>query len=199
MSNEKHYNKSGFAISRDPSSIERGEKEPDWFKDYVANMEANAAKTRPSSIFEDISGILGGKNKFSTVEEVVDDMAKRTGLYQMQQKKASEAGKFDNIEIFKEVPNMKTYIDNFIEDRPGTSIESLLHDMRKVKSIKDKLPASDVPLDVKLYINDKLFQKKQENPDTGREDMNLGKVDMEVDDNLANENNPFQGCEPKTM
>src|ERR1019366_266436 len=198
MSN--YHNRSGFSISRDPSSVEKAEKQPDWFKDYVANMELNAAKTRPSNIFEEISGILTGKNKFSTVEEVVNDMAKRTGLLEMQQKKsASQSGKFDNIEIFKEIPDMKIYIDNLIEDRPGTSIESLLHDMAKVKSIKDKLQDGDIPLDVKLYINDKLFQKKQENPDTGKQDMNLGKADMEVDDNLTNENNPFQGCEPKTI
>lgn len=182
-------------ISRDYYSIDEDSREPSWFLEYVKNLEKNAVKSKKDdyALFDQINNILGNKSKYSNVDEAVKDMARRTGLYDMlrQQKQAQ----LNN--IFEEIPAMKIFIDNYVKDRPGTSVEAVIHDLLKINDIKNKLPeASDVPLEVKKYINDKILETNLNINKSMKEDLNLGKLDISVDDNTTTDNDPFSGCMP---
>lgn len=194
---KKYYGRSGIMISRDTDSFETHSKEPSWFADFVSNLEKEAVKSRKDDydMFNQINNIIGNKSKYSTVEEAVLDMQKRTGLLDfLAQKKASEN---NQLESFKEIPELKIFIDNYVEERPGTSVDSVVHDLLKIKSIKDKLPqGDDVPVDVKHYINDKILEAKTQMSGSSKEDMHLGEIDLSTDDNVAMDNDPFGGCTP---
>jgi hypothetical protein len=116
------------SVSRKASSLEN---------DFIANLEKLSVQPMNNkSTFDTINQILGNKSKYSTVDEAVLDMQKRTGLFDfLQAKKASQ----QLPEIFNEIPEMKTFIDNYVQDRPGTSIESVVHDLVKVNAVKSKL------------------------------------------------------------
>lgn len=199
MSN-KYHGRSISNISRDEST-DRDTREPSWFNDFVTNLEKGAAKPRSQdhSLFDQINNILGNKSKYSNVEEAVLDMQKRTGLYDiLQKKKASEQSKKDP-EIFSDIPAMKHFIDNYVEDRPGTAIDAVVHDLLKIQHIKSKLPNNDdVGEDVRHYINKKILESKLQHPNNTEEDMQIGKLDLSVDDNITDDNDPFSGCEPNS-
>lgn len=201
MSFNKYSNRGGIPIARDADYTERSEKLPSWLDDFAANIEKNSVRSvqEDKNLYEQINSILGNKkSKYSTVDEVVLDMQKRTGLFDLLQKKKANAEK-KMPEIFGEAPEMKTFIDNYVDARPGTSVIAVVHDLLKMNSVRDKLPEpDDVPEDVKHYINDKIGEANLLHPtEKGSENMNIGKVDLSVDDNVASDNNPFSGCEPK--
>lgn len=199
----KYYGRSLSNISRDTSSTDSGDREPSWFKDYVKNLEKEAVKSKKEdyALFDQINNILGNKSKYSSVEEAVLDMQRRTGLLGLlNQKKQAQAlteSKHQGSEVFKDIPELKTFIDNYVEDRPGTSVDAVIHDLLKIKSIKEKLPeGDDVPEEIKRYINDKIAEINMSRPHSGEEDLELGKLDLDVDDNLTSDNDPFAGCTP---
>jgi hypothetical protein len=200
----KHYSRSQSVVSRDTSFSEVNSKEPSWFSDFVSNLEKESAKSKKDdySIYDQINSILGNKSKYSTVEEAVLDMQKRTGLTDLinQKKQAQDqtTNKHQKSKMLNDIPQLKTFIDNYVEDRPGASVESVVHDVLKVKSIKDKLPdGDDLPDDVRHYINDKITEVNMLNPKTNEEDLDLGKLDMSSsDENTSADNDPFGGCEP---
>jgi hypothetical protein len=167
------------------------EKELDWVKDFENNLEKSSTTSKNDiDYYSKINSILGNKSKYSSVDEAVEDMRKRTGLDNYLKSIASE-------DIFQSIPAMKLFIDNYVSERPGTSVNAVIHDLLKIKSIKDKLPNNDdVPEDVKRYINEKILEAKRDLPLQGIEDLELGKVDLTESDDLAKENNPFNNCEP---
>lgn len=196
MSRQKYY------ISRDVGAYDAGDREPSWFQDYVKNLEKEAVKSKREdySLFDQINSILGNKSKYSNVEEAVLDMQRRTGLFDLlKQKKEAQAvisKKYENSKIFQEIPNMKIFIDNYIEGRPGTSVDAVVHDLLRDPTIKEKLPSGDdVPVEVRHYINDKLLESKIMHPESGEENLELGKVDLSTDDN-SSDNDPFASCMP---
>lgn len=201
MSN-KYYGRSQSIISRDHSSNETDGKEPSWFADFVNNLDKAATKSKKDdfSLFDQINNILGNKSKYSNVEEAVKDMAKRTGLSDMLNKKKQAQLSVDeknkDSKFLNEIPELKTFIDNYIEDHHGTSVDAVIHDLLKIKSIKDKLPEDDAPLEIVKYINDKIMEIKMQNQHPGDESFNLGKADLSTDDNVVSDNDPFGGCEP---
>ena len=195
MSNNKYYGRSSGVISRDNSAFDNGDREPSWFSDYVENLEKAAVKSKKDdyNLFNSINNIIGNKSKYSSVEEAVVDMQKRTGLYDLLHKKEASA----DPEIFKKIPQMKTFIDNFVEDRPGISVEAVIHDMIKINDIRANLPEkTDVPDDVKVYISNKIKEIKLNNPKKDLNNLDLGKMDLSVDDGISSDNDPFKGCEP---
>jgi hypothetical protein len=200
MSFNKHSSRGNIPISRDADYTDRGDKLPSWLEDFASNIEKNSvhSKKEDDNLYNQINSILGNKSKYSTVDEIVLDMQKRTGLFDLLQKKRSNAEK-KMPEIFSAAPEMKTFIDNYVEERPGTSVIAVVHDLLKMNSVRDKLPQpDDVPDDVKHYINDKIGEANLLHPaETKGDDLNLGKLDLSVDDNVAADNNPFSGCEPK--
>jgi hypothetical protein len=200
MANNRYNGRSISYISRDNSAIDSGDREPSWFNDYVDNLEKNSTTRKDdSSTFDQINRILGNKSKYSTVEEAVLDMQKRSGLYDyLKQLKANaEAEKREEPKLFAQIPVLKTYIDNYIKQHPGATVYSIIHDLVRVKPIKDKLPdGDDVPQEIYKYINDKLSEEAAMHPTNEGEDLQLGKVDLSVDDNIAKDNDPFSGCIP---
>jgi hypothetical protein len=191
----KYFGRSVSNISRDDTSVDRGDREPSWFGDFVSNLEKNSVKSKSQvSMIDQINNILGNKSKYSSVEEAVLDMQKRTGLYAFLQQKQAQV---KEPEIFAKVPSMKTYIDNYVKDRPGTTVDAVVMDLTKFGPIKDHLPEShDVPEDVKHYINKKIMESKSFRPHSDEENMQLGKIDLHVDDNVTKDNDPFGGCMP---
>ena len=185
-------------ISRDTNSIEATSKEPSWFNDFVSNLEKNSVQSKQQiSTFDQINQILGNKSKYSTVEEAVLDMQKRTGLYDYLRTKSAQ-GQTPTVfpPLFKDIPELQTFIDNFVKDRPGVSVEAVIHDILRLQSIKQKLPQSDdVPDDVKHYINGKILECKQNHPEK-TDELGLGKLDLSTDENTAKDNDPFRGCTP---
>src|ERR1700743_1705809 len=161
----KYYGRSLSNISRDTSSTDSGDREPSWFSDYVKNLEKEAVKSKKEdyALFDQINSILGNKSKYSSVEEAVLDMQRRTGLLgllnQKKQAQALNESKHQDSEFFSKIPELKIFIDNYVEDRPGTAVDAVIHDLLKIKSIKEKLPdGDDVPEEIKRYINDKISE-----------------------------------------
>jgi hypothetical protein len=183
-------------ITRDTIAADNHEKHPSWFSDFIEKIEIEAAKSKQDdyAMFEQINSILGNKSKYSTVEEAVEDMKNRTGLSQyLQQIKSAGEVK----DLFVEIPSLKLYIDNYIKDRPGTSVDAVVHDLLRITMIRNALPeGDDVPESVKRYINDKIAESKREHGHSAGEDMQLGKLDLSIDQNTSRDNNPFSGCEP---
>jgi len=199
----KYYGRAPSHISRDTGSVETGGREPSWFGEFVTNLEKAGVKSKKDdfSFFDQINGILGNKSKYSNVEEAVLDMQRRTGLSELlQHKKQAQLeteNKHGDIELFKKVPLMKTFIDNYTDDdHPGTSVEAVIHDMMKNKTIKDHITEEEITDDVKSYISDKIGDTLAARPSSGEEDMNIGKTDLTMDDNVSADNDPFGGCMP---
>jgi hypothetical protein len=197
MSN-KYYGRSLSSISRDDSIEQSSEKSPDWLADFAKNLEKEAVKSKreDASIFDQVSQILGAKSKYSSVEEAVLDMQKRTGLYDLLNKKASA-----EIELFKNIPNLKNFIDNFIESRHGLNVspESVSHQIVSVESFKSKLPnKNDIPNEVKEYINKKIMEvKDQQNTGSSSDKNNIadfGKADLTSSD--TDMDDPLSVCDP---
>lgn len=199
----KYYGRAGSHISRDISSADSAGREPSWFGEFVDNLEKSAVKSKREdhSLFDQINNILGNKSKFSNVEEAVLDMQRRTGLLELlTQKKQAQLiteKKHEDSKLLSDIPTLKTFIDNYVEDRPGTSVDAVVHDLLKVRSIKEKLPeGDDVPDEVRRYINDKITEINMQRPSSGENDLDLGKLDLSTDENTASDNDPFSGCEP---
>lgn len=189
------YGGNGISKTRQGDFEQEIYSKPSWIDQYAETVSkySTRSKEEDASLFNQINSILNGKSKFSTVEEVVADLKRRSGLnaYLEQVKKASGLP-----EIFGKVPAIKTLIDNYTETFPGSSVEAVIQHCLKNPQIKQSLPMpDDVPDDVKQYINAKI---NENSPDRNHsEDMQLGKVNLDIDNSLVQENNPMQGMEAK--
>jgi hypothetical protein len=193
----KYFTRNPSVISRDNSSFDRGDRTPSWFNDFANNLEKESAKSKREdySIFDQMNNILGNKSKYSTVAEAVEDMQRRTGLFDILRKKQASNIEHANIALFKEIPVLKTYIDNYVDDRPGTSVEAVIHDLLKIKTIKEKLPQSDdVPIEVKKYINSKIMEANKNTVKNDSDEMELGKLDLTQD--VDSVDDPLGICMP---
>lgn len=122
-------------------------------------------------------------------------MQKRTGLYDLLNKQASS-----KVELFQTIPNLKNFIDNFIESRHGLNVspESLEYQIISIENFKSKLPnKNDVPDDVKKYINEKIIEVKNKK-NIGTSDKNdvsdFGKLDLTSSDKDIDD--PLSVCDP---
>ena len=191
MSN-KYSRRSMPSVSREGSSAS-------WIDDFLGNLEKESTKSQSQaqrSIYEDISAIIGNtKSKFSNVEEAVQDLKERTGLTALLKVKASlEQNTYKEPEIFKHIPEMKTFIDNYTEARGGTSVLSVIHELMKNNSIRDKMPeGTDIGDDVQAYISRKIGETLSHSPDLNQVDLSLGKVDQSAP---ATTDDPLAICEP---
>lgn len=192
MSN-KYSARSLPSVSRDDSFIEQSDNRvPSWYNDFISNLEKNSTQSQ-KSIYDEINSIMGyQKSKFSNVEEIVNDLKERTGLKAFLDAKQIIASTKEP-EIFNKVPEMKVFIDNFVADRPGTSIESVVHDILRIDTIRDLLPErTDVDDDVKSYINTRIMESRQFS-DINKVDMHIGKVDHSAP---SVSDDPLAICEP---
>ena len=201
MTQNKYSVRSIPLITRDDyQEFTTKEKSPNWLNDFENNLEKNLDKSavqtakNDKSLYEQISSILGSKSKFSTVDEAVNDMKKRTGLTDFLKKKANE----ERENILVSMPEVKTFIDNFIKDRPGVAIEAVVHELLKMNPIRNNLPdRNDVPDYVRKYINKKIIEVKKEKPSRDMNNSNLGKTDLsDNSDGQASENDPLASLNP---
>lgn len=181
-------------VSRDESAIEPSSTTvPSWYKDFVENLEKNSVQSQ-RSLHEEINAIMGNtKSKFSSVEEAVQDLKDRTGLQALLDAKHALAA-LKEPEEFKQIPEMKIFIDNFVDDHPGTLVESVVHDLLKIDSIRDRLPdRADVSDEVRSYINAKIGDVVKMKSTTTDVNMQIGKVDTTSENAVED---PFAICEP---
>ena len=199
MTNNKPPYRSSYIVSRDNNTFDRQHSDPDWANDFFVNLEKASvhSKQKDVSLFDQISQIIGGKSKYSNVEEAVLDMQKRTGLYDYLKKSAQGLIEKQHNEpaIFQEIPEVKTFIDNYIDARPGSAIEAVVSAILRIDLLKKKLSDKDINDDVRRYINDKITESKTQHNDHNQINMNLGKVDLS-DGGDGSDTNPFAGCEP---
>lgn len=83
-----------------------------WLLDLSKKLDKKAVQPMRQSIYEQINNIMnnGAKSKFSTVQEVVDDMKERSGLNAMISKVSNETGEPNNTH---KVAN--NFLDNYPE------------------------------------------------------------------------------------
>lgn len=184
-------------INRDNYEYGQDSKDstPSWAADYervLTQKEAVKSRREDDGLFNQINRIINNTHsKFSNVEDAVQDLTQRTGLTEFlaRQKRAS-------LEIFQQVPQLKTFIENYVELHPGSSVEAVVQAALKFPDISAALPSvNDLDDEVKKYINQQLGENKlQKNPG---ENHQLGKQDLNIDNNLMTENNPFNGLLPK--
>lgn len=182
------------------------DKEPSWFKDFENNLKKTSEY---SSIHDEIHSIISGvgKSKFSSVEEIVNDLQERTGFKNFINSKialdqdGNECKKNANMqepEEFKLNPEMKIFIDNYVEDRPGTSVDAVIHNMLNIRSIKNGLyELNDVSDSIKKYISNKILEVNLNNQNH-HNISNIGKVDVNQSNEMDNEN-PLAFCEPSKV
>lgn len=163
-----------------------------WENSFIDNLQ-QTAKTHSDSIYEEISAILGNtKPRYSSMSEAIDDMRNRSGLAALLDAKKALAF-IKEPKIFQEIPQMKVFIDNFVSDRPGTSIENVVNDLLKINDIKDKLPANtDIDDEVKAYINERIVESSAKT-DHNDVNMDLGKITHNLP---LTSDDPFDICEP---
>lgn len=183
------YNRSIPAISRDNSATDNDTRSPSWLNEFISNLEKSAVQPRNQDNFYDqLNGIINSKSKYSSVEEAIKDMQVRTGLYDLLNKKANS----QIPQIFLQIPQMQSFIDNFVKDRPGIAVEAVVQALMKINEIKNKIPENDVSDDVKKYISDKISENKALHPEQSNTE--LGKLDKGTDGNSVDD--PFSICMP---
>jgi hypothetical protein len=178
-------------ISRDSSFSTYSNEDPSWAKDYYEAVEKYSVKSKreDASIFDEINQILGNaKSKYSSVEEAVLDMQKRTGLYEVLQKQAAE----ETPEMFKKFPDLKDFIKDKIDIFPGSAVSAIADLVLQEPKYKDAIPPGEhLPSDVEEYIN------KLKGEMTPREEHKSdGKVDLDIDNNTVKDNNPLNSLNP---
>ncbi len=186
--------RSGGKISRDRSFSTYANEDPSWAQDYFEAVQKYSVKSRreDSAVFDEINQILGNaKSKYSSVEEAVIDMQKRTGLFEVLQKQAAE----EVPEMFKQFPDLKDFIKDKMDVFPGSAVNAIADLILQEPKYKNAIPAGEhLPRDVEEYIN-KL--KGEMSPvDDDRAD---GKVDLDIDNNTVRDNNPLNILSPNAF
>lgn len=183
--------RSGGKISRDRSFSTYSNEDPSWAKDYYDTVQKYSVKSRKedSAIFDEINQILGNaKSKYSSVEEAVLDMQKRTGLYEVLQKQAAD----ETPEMFKKFPDLKDFIQDKLDVFPGSAVSAIADLILQEPKYKNAIPAGEhLPADVEEYIN-KLKGEMSPNEDRAAD----GKVDLNIDNNTVRDNNPLNILNP---
>ena len=181
-------------VSRDTSFSTYATEEPSWAKDYSEAVEKYSVKSRreDSALFDQINQILGNsKSKYSSVEEAVLDMQKRTGLYDLLHKQAAEEP-----EMFKQFPDLKDFIKDKLDVYPGSAVSAIGDLILQEPKYKNAIPAGEfIPSDVEEYIN----HLKGEMAPKDENERADGKMDLDVDNHTLKSNNPLNGLNPTTF
>ncbi len=183
-----------------------------WLKKFQSQLQKEAVQPRSvdSSIFEQITTIMNGKPKYTSVEAAVEDMKNRSGLTAYLDKvKFSESAEPANTktaenknvpQIIAENPTIANTIKNVVDDVKGTLPVMVVLD--KVKSIhyndvsNEKLWDDDNLL---IYISELNLAAKR-NSSRIENTQNLGKRDINnnLDIDPAN-TDAFFGLNPTKM
>ncbi len=188
-------------ISRDTDSRDNETKLPSWLENFAKDLQKTSVQSRQQdeSTYDQISNILGNKSKFSSVEEAVQDMRRRTGFEAFINAKSEKENNkkiAENVQpaLFSELPKVKIFIDNYIQDRPGTAIEAVIHALEQYFS--KELSQEHLDDSLRRYIDSKILETKNLNPDDQNNDLNIGKLDKNDSDDISSNSDVFQGCMP---
>lgn len=175
----------------------------DIAKKFSEALEKNAVmpKRIDESIFDQINSIMGNKSKFRSVEEVVQDMKKRSGYADYINKSSEEEviskkaqAKPDSLpNVFKSNPDVKSAIDNYIHDSNGNlPIYAII---KKIKDIFGKDVSEQEWEDEKLkyYVAKTNLAEKAKDHNTPLND--LGKITYDDNEDLSN-SDAFAGLKP---
>ena len=201
----------GFKISRDYYTASEGGDRVDWIDDFANRLNKASQIKYPSavevgrqraatnnSIFDQISSIMGGKPVYSSVQNAVEDMQRRTGLTEYLKRISSkEKGELEKsahepkggglaVCVFSDDESIKekiiNYIENIIETHNGhiavPAVQSEVLDTFRGKCQPEHV---NNPLAAKL-ISEKISSILSRNPQPS--DPNLGRgvgLDIEVD------------------
>lgn len=184
-------------ITRESYSVEKSPVTPHWIDDFSNSLQkisVEPMRNSQQSIYDQISSIMGKKSKYPTVEAAVEDMKERSGLtaYLMKVQSNDEdvpnkkRAQQNQIMIFKNHPQIKSTVDNYLEDTKGNlPIPAIVE---KIKSIHKYDVADETDWDDPLflkYINDKNIEINKKYPNHDNEHQNLGKMpifnDSEID------------------
>lgn len=182
-------------ISRDTSFSAYSTEEPSWAKEYSQAVEKYSVKSKSedAQFFDQINQILGNsKSKYSTVDEAVLDMQKRTGLYEILQKKANSTP-----ELFKKFPDLEDFIKDRLDAFPGSAVDAIVQAIMEEPRYKNALPNGEtVPEEVEEYINQLKTEIDSRN---GHKDLPSGMVDVTVDNKTHKDNNPLNILSPNSL
>lgn len=161
-----------------------------WIDEFAKHLEKNSVQPRSEtqSIYDQLYSVIrGNKSRYPSVDAAVEDMRTRTGLiaYKNQlraeqekaQSKTAQHKEID-VELFNQVPQIKTTVDNYIRDTKGNLAVPEIVD--KVRAIhKNDAPDSTVWANPSflMYVHNRNMEEKKQHPDTENFN-NLGKVDF---------------------
>jgi len=212
----------GFKINRNENDYEfdLGDQTlPSWLESFANNVNKTAvevARERNDSFFDQISNIMGGngKSRFATVESVVEDMQKRTGLAEYLNKlqasaednkknRLMAAAEFinsdknfnENSEIpdaVKKNSDVKSFIDHFVNSKHGkVSKHAVLFELENLFSNSDNIEKKDFQdPNLLTYIQNKIEEILKTSPSFD-DYSNMGKSinfeSQDKDDSLNND------------
>lgn len=200
---KKYSNRSLPYVVKESDNIDHSPVTPNWLSNYAkALQKISVEPIREISVYDQISSIMGRKSKHATVDDAVKDMKERSGLtayLQTQSDGKLQSKASETVKLFEIVPQVKTTMDNCIEDSKGNlPIPAIIE---RVKSIHRFDVADDTVWDednLLKYINSKNILVKQNHPDMDNNHANLGR-DLSME-NFTDPSNTdaFQSLQPVT-
>lgn len=177
------------------SFINRADNATDdfWINQLAKELNKTSvnSKEKDDSIFSQLNQIINKKSKYSSVEDIVNDMKHRSGYssYMSKQSQKEETKKTaktasEEIALFKQYPNVKQTIINCITDNNGTlSVPSILERVKSIHNneVNNEGLWNDDAL-IKFISKTNLQEKSKEttpvtnlgkNPDLSEEDQQL--------------------------
>jgi len=175
---------------------------PNWLKEYSSKLEkietldkeaVESAKTKQVQTNSLIQQILGVTPKFSSVEEAVHDLQKRTGLQAYLELTTKKANQVESLRtLFKKYPDILTFINNRVESSKDANVIS--DDLSK--SYLKQYISTDLEEPLRSFIFAKV-KKHSEQLQENRESLPSGKMDNQLDMRDNNSNNDyFASCMP---
>jgi cobalamin biosynthesis protein CobT len=190
LDNNMTIKKAGYrsmpVISRDADNVENSSLYPKWMSDFAQNLsKVSVQPYRPEdNIFDQISSIINSsKPKYSSVEDAVREMQERSGItaYKKDLKSLAEtikqAAEQEKIKIFELKPQIKSTVDNCLEDTKGNlPIPAVIERIRSIhkNDIDDDAAWDDENL--LKYINDKSIEIRRNHPNHDDNYTTLGKL-----------------------
>jgi hypothetical protein len=212
MVNKKASPRTMPLITRESYNVEKSPVTPGWMDEFVSALQKSAVEPMRSSqptIFDQISSIMGRKSKHATVEAAVEDMKERSGLtaylkvqstednYANTKKRAQQA----EIKLFKQVPQVKSTLDNYIDDSRGNlPIPAIVEQVKSIHKfdVPDDLAWDDPAL--MTYINNKNIEVKKKYPDQDAEQTTLGRNPNYTDEDMDPSNtDALHGLNPAVV
>ena len=209
----------GYKINRSAHDYVRSER-VSWLDQFAETID-KASKTAVEvarerdfiSLHDQINSIVSRKPAYATVEDVVEDYQKRTGLVDYLKAQSNPGETSDKVafslsqydDVFAEYPAIRDKIMSFAKNKVSTSYGqvSVPAIQREIftQFASDGLQPQDVDNEeVAKFISDLITEAQRETPPSDLSSVELGKgvgvIDVDEDDE---ENNDFyRGLMPNT-